>query len=139
MTAGLVPPARLMEIPGPTSHDRLAYVAALLGIEMSAMPLSAQEGHLVTWAGSSAFHREIERIREEILHKYAMLLRQMIDWARQQGCSIVRLWSSAARTHSHRFYERLGYTNIKTQYSFIKSLDAAGHQDVKWFVPRVEQ
>ena len=34
-------------------------------------------------------------------------------WATERGCSIVRLTSSATRTVAHRFYERLGYTNIK--------------------------
>jgi hypothetical protein len=34
-------------------------------------------------------------------------------------------------------YERLRYTNIKTQYSFVKSL-AGTSQDLRRFVPRVE-
>jgi N-acetylglutamate synthase-like GNAT family acetyltransferase len=67
------------------------------------------------------------------------LMEQIEAWAREQGCSIVRLWSSSTRTSSHKFYEGLGYTNIKTQYSFIKSLDADQHQDVRKFVPKVDQ
>jgi GNAT superfamily N-acetyltransferase len=59
------------------------------------------------------------------------------EWARKQGCSVVRLWSSSSRSASHHFYERLGYRNIKTQYSFLKSLDAARGDDVGRFVPRV--
>ena len=58
-------------------------------------------------------------------------------WAKEQGCSIVRLSSSSNRTTAHRFYEVLGYTNIKTQYSFIKSLDATQQQDIRKFVPKV--
>ena len=58
-------------------------------------------------------------------------------WAREHGCSIVRLWSSAFRTESHRFYEHLGYANIKTQYSFVKPLDPAGEAAIRGFVPRV--
>jgi GNAT superfamily N-acetyltransferase len=67
-----------------------------------------------------------------------MLMERSEDWARKRGCSIVRLWSSAARTASHRFYERLGYTKIKTQHSFAKSLDPAGGDDLARLVPRVE-
>jgi GNAT superfamily N-acetyltransferase len=67
-----------------------------------------------------------------------MLMEQAEDWARQQGCSVVRLWSSAARTHAHRFYEQLGYTNIKTQFSFVKFLDGTEHQDGSKLVPRIE-
>jgi len=39
---------------------------------------------------------------------------------------------------AHRFYEDLGYTNIKTQYSFIKPLDPAASARVRMFVPRVD-
>ena len=67
-----------------------------------------------------------------------MLMDEAERWAREQGCSIVRLWSSAARISSHRFYEELGYTNIKTQYTFIKSIDTRRQEDLKRFVPRVE-
>jgi len=51
---------------------------------------------------------------------------------------MVRLCSSAKRNVAHRFYEDLGYTNIKTQYSFIKQLDAAAAARVRTFVPRVD-
>ncbi|MGH9387549.1 MAG: GNAT family N-acetyltransferase [Vicinamibacterales bacterium] len=67
-----------------------------------------------------------------------MLIERAEEWAREQGCSIVRLWSSATRTESHRFYECLGYTNIKTQYAFVKSLDGADTENLRRFVPRVE-
>jgi GNAT superfamily N-acetyltransferase len=53
-----------------------------------------------------------------------LLMARAEEWAREQGCPMVRLWSSSSRTGAHKFYERLGYTNIKTQYSFAKSLDA---------------
>ena len=65
------------------------------------------------------------------------LMNHAEEWAQKQGCSIVRLWSSAARSASHQFYERLGYRNIKTQYSFLKSLDATRGDDVRRFVARV--
>jgi GNAT superfamily N-acetyltransferase len=67
-----------------------------------------------------------------------LLMGRAEDWARDQGCSIVRLWSSSSRAAAHRFYERLGYTNIKTQFSFAKSLDAAGQDELRTFVPRVD-
>ncbi len=59
-------------------------------------------------------------------------------WARERGCSVVRLSSSATRTAAHRFYEGLGYTNIKIQYSFIKPLNPAAAARVRTFVPRVD-
>jgi len=66
------------------------------------------------------------------------LLERAERWARERGCSMVRLTSSATRTAAHKFYEGLGYTNIKTQYSFIKPLDADAAARVQTFVPRVE-
>ena len=67
-----------------------------------------------------------------------MLMGQAEDWARERGYSIVRLSSTVSRTASHRFYEELGYTKIKTQYSFAKSLDSDGDDALARFVPRVE-
>jgi GNAT superfamily N-acetyltransferase len=58
-------------------------------------------------------------------------------WAQAQGCAIVRLWSSTARTEAHRFYERLGYTRVKTQYAFAKSLDPGARDPFKGLTPRV--
>jgi hypothetical protein len=61
-------------------------------------------------------------------------------WARERGCSMVRLTSSTTRNQAHRFYENLGYTNIKTQYSFIKPLDPAAAARVRtsWFGSSIE-
>jgi len=68
-----------------------------------------------------------------------LLMARAEDWARQQGCSVIRLWSTSVRTAAHRFYEDLGYTNIKTQYSFMKSVDPAGQETLRRFVPRVDE
>jgi GNAT superfamily N-acetyltransferase len=66
------------------------------------------------------------------------LVQHAEQWAATQGCSIVRLWSTSTRAGAHRFYERLGFTNVKTQFSFVKPLDGAA-ADVKKFVPRVDE
>lgn len=66
------------------------------------------------------------------------LMNRAETWARERGCSMVRLTSSATRHAAHRFYEDLGYAHIKTQYSFIKPLDSAAAVRVQTFVPRVD-
>jgi GNAT superfamily N-acetyltransferase len=66
-----------------------------------------------------------------------MLMEVAEEWARRSGCTIVRLRSTSGRHAAHRFYEHLGYTNLKTQYSFIKSLDGAGASLTR-FVPKLE-
>ena len=68
-----------------------------------------------------------------------LLMTRAEAWAVEQGCSIVRLWSSDARTDAHRFYEHLGYAHIKTQYSFVKSVDPAGPRDFDSFIPRLDR
>jgi GNAT superfamily N-acetyltransferase len=65
------------------------------------------------------------------------LIAECEEWAKGRQCSVVRLWSSAGRTAAHRFYERLGYTNIKTQYSFVKSL-GRDRGDFSGFIPRID-
>ena len=67
-----------------------------------------------------------------------LLLARAEQWAKASGCSLVRLRSTSTRTAAHRFYEHLGYTNVKTQYSFAKGVDAAGREAVKRLAPRVE-
>jgi len=75
-------------------------------------------------------------------HRRLGIGRALVDraeiWARDRGCSILRLASSATRKAAHRFYENLGYTNIKTQYSFIKPLDSAAAARLRTFLPRVD-
>ena len=66
------------------------------------------------------------------------LMNRAETWARERGCSMVRLSSSATRYAAHQFYKDVGYTNIKTQYSFIKPLDAAAAARLRTFVPRVD-
>jgi GNAT superfamily N-acetyltransferase len=79
----------------------------------------------------------------DVRHRQHGIGRRLIEhaegWAREQGCSVARLWSSVARTDSHRFYEHLGYTNVKTQHAFVKSLEPGRHLEPGRFVPRVEQ
>jgi len=67
------------------------------------------------------------------------LLQRAESWAREQGCAMLRLSSSVARTEAHRFYEELGYTRIKTQYSFVKPLDASAATRLHAFVPEVSE
>jgi GNAT superfamily N-acetyltransferase len=67
-----------------------------------------------------------------------MLMASAEQWARERGCFVVRLTSSSTRIAAHRFYERIGYEHIKTQYAFVKALDAAPQKDNGRFVPKVE-
>jgi GNAT superfamily N-acetyltransferase len=107
------------------------------------------EGHAVGWLHALIFE-EIEadpfvvigglvvdnRHRRQRIGR--MLMSEAEKWAQEQRCSVVRLWSSAGRTAAHRFYEQLGYTNIKMQYSFAKSL-RRGQGGFDAFIPRIDR
>ena len=66
------------------------------------------------------------------------LLAKAEEFAVESGCSLVRLTSSSTRTAAHRFYEGVGYSNIKTQYSFAKPVHAAGRDKLRGLVPKID-
>ena len=66
------------------------------------------------------------------------LLEQAERWASEEGCLVVQLNSTTARLATHRFYERRGYTNIKTQYSFGKYLRGPDQEKLRKMIPRVD-
>jgi len=52
----------------------------------------------------------------------AELLAQAETWCRQKGLTEVRVHSNVIRDRAHPFYERNGYTRIKSQHYFTKTL-----------------
>ena len=68
-----------------------------------------------------------------------LLMEHAEKWAKEKGCVVVRLSSSAGRTEAHEFYKQLGYSNIKTQYAFAKSLDRGGRESLNSLVPRIQE
>jgi GNAT superfamily N-acetyltransferase len=52
----------------------------------------------------------------------AALMQAAESWAKGKGCPSVYLRSNTLRTRAHEFYKRLGYTIVKSQYAFRKTL-----------------
>jgi GNAT superfamily N-acetyltransferase len=52
----------------------------------------------------------------------ARLLEAAEDWARRHGCPSMSVRSNVIRERAHKFYERQGYEQYKTQKAFRKSL-----------------
>jgi GNAT superfamily N-acetyltransferase len=52
----------------------------------------------------------------------ARLLDAAEAWARERGCTEIRVWSNVIRKRAHAFYERQGYVTIKAQYHLRKPL-----------------
>jgi len=46
------------------------------------------------------------------------LVSRAVGWARDHGCTTVRVRTNIQRTESHPFYERLGFARIKTQHAY---------------------
>lgn len=49
------------------------------------------------------------------------LIERLEQWAKDKGCSGMKLLSHPSRIHAHRFYERRGYTFTKDQKNYIKT------------------
>src|SRR6266404_1814709 len=52
------------------------------------------------------------------------LIEAVEQWARGRGLDQVSVRSNVARIESHPFYEKLGYTRLKTQHAYRKRLDS---------------
>lgn len=50
------------------------------------------------------------------------LMNEAENWVRDQGVSTIRLRSNTIRSEAHKFYEKIGYQNQKSQFTFVKQL-----------------
>jgi GNAT superfamily N-acetyltransferase len=58
-----------------------------------------------------------------------LLVERIEQWASDRGCQTVMVRSNVIRQDAHRFYQRLGYANIKQSMVFSKNLvPAIGNQ-----------
>jgi len=51
-----------------------------------------------------------------------LLMQAAENWARRRGCTSMRVLSNTVRERAHRFYVRLGYEVLKSEYVFDKAL-----------------
>ena len=130
-------------------HDVSERLARLLARPAQRFIIAERDGRLLGWVHvevaefiDSAPYAHIAGLVVDRSHRRqgigAALMATAEAFAREQGCAVVRLRSSATRTRAHRFYEGLGYVNAKTQYAFVKALDARGDEAARRMVPRVD-
>jgi GNAT superfamily N-acetyltransferase len=90
-------------------------------------------GRVVGWAHTYALHFVGSDLRAEVAGLVVddscrgagvgkVLMARIEDWAREKGLTAVTLRSNVIRDPAHKFYEKLGYTRIKTQHAFRKVL-----------------
>jgi GNAT superfamily N-acetyltransferase len=53
-------------------------------------------------------------------------MEQAEGWARDRGCGAVYVRSNVARERAPRFFEGIGYEQIKTLCVFLKELEGRG-------------
>ena len=50
------------------------------------------------------------------------LMHQAETWARENGCSLLTIFTNVVRAETHEFYDRLGYQVVKTEFVMQKDL-----------------
>jgi GNAT superfamily N-acetyltransferase len=72
-------------------------------------------------------HCEILGLVVDAAHRRCGAGRQLVAaveaWARDRGIPAVAVRSNVVRVESHPFYEKQGYTRVKTQHSYRKALN----------------
>jgi len=129
---------------------RLAELSAVLGYPVAVDALTARlqrltasggdavfvavvDGHVAGWIHGADHelletgrHCEILGLVVDAAHRRCGAGRQLVAaveaWARARGIPSVAVRSNVVRVESHPFYEKQGYTRVKTQHSYRKPL-----------------
>lgn len=90
-------------------------------------------GAVIAWMGLAEERSFLHETRVEIhglvvdeAHRGAAIGARMVEraeqWARERGWRLMLVRSNVIRDRAHSFYERLGYTTVKSQKVFNKNL-----------------
>jgi GNAT superfamily N-acetyltransferase len=129
---------------------RLAELSAVLGYPVPVEVLSTRLQRLIASSGEAVFvatvgddiagwihgsdhelletgrHCEILGLVVDAAYRRCGAGRQLVaaveGWARDRGIPAVAVRSNIVRAESHPFYEKQGYTRVKTQHSYRKHL-----------------
>ncbi len=98
-----------------------------------ALLVAESGGAVIAWMGLAEERSILHEPRVEIMglvvdeaHRGTAIGAKLVEcaeqWARERGCRTVLVRSNVIRNRAHRFYERLGYTTMKSQKVFSKVL-----------------
>jgi GNAT superfamily N-acetyltransferase len=139
---------RLVRAARAQDAERIAMLMAQLGYNVSAAVLyerlerrgerrevfvAESADGIVGWAGVSVdqtfvegFGADLEGlVVDESVRSHGIgerLLEAAEAWARERGCTEIRVRSNVVRKRAHEFYGRHGYATVKTQYNLRKRL-----------------
>jgi GNAT superfamily N-acetyltransferase len=138
--AGLTDASRLAILSGelgyPVPAETLGERLVRLGAQPDEVVLVAErEGRVVGWIHGAEQHFLEAAPRCELLglivdarERGRGLGRRLVaaaeEWAAARGLEQMSVRSNVARAESHAFYERLGYTRVKTQHAYRKRIGA---------------
>lgn len=117
----------------PISEEHARARLSELNAERTVLVAVVPRAGVVGWIGVSASvtltssdRAEIEGLVVEDEYRSNGIGKLLLDaaerWARQRGCTAMRVLSNVVRDRAHRFYERWGYDILKTEYVFNKEL-----------------
>jgi GNAT superfamily N-acetyltransferase len=99
---------------------------AVFGVEMAGQGIIGWVHIYLVWTVESEMYTEIGGLvvdrQQRKQGNGEKLMRAAESWADEHGAGIVRLRSNIVRKEAHKFYEGIGYKNLKTQYTFFKEL-----------------
>lgn len=120
----------------PTEDEVAASLRDLLPRPDHVVLVAENDGVVIAW-GHARINRHIEIAQHAELVSLvvtrasrslgigAAIVRAVEQWAREQGERSLRVRSSVVRERAHKFYLREGYTEIKQQKTFVKTLSGA--------------
>jgi GNAT superfamily N-acetyltransferase len=125
--------ALLTQLGYPTSKEvakhRLEKILASNGAAFVSEEDESLTGFIHVIEGFGIEHDAFAQIRALVVdeaHRNRKLGEQLVargeTWARERGLGVVIVYSNVVRTRARKFYERLGYTVVKTSNVFEKTL-----------------
>lgn len=116
-----------------TAEEIAARLARIVADDSQAVRVAERGGRVVGWVQVQMTNLLESEPRGEIVGLVvtaaergrgigAALVHAAEDWARGRGLTLMGVRSNQVRLDAHRFYQRLGYAEAKTQLSFRKQL-----------------
>lgn len=112
----------------------------ILPDDRHAVYVAAEDGAVVGWVHVFVrplvvidLHAEIGGLVVDEDHRGCgigrLLMERAEQWAGEKGCEGISLRSNVVREGAHRFYERIGYENVKTSLTYRKVLTSQSTED----------
>ena len=78
-TGGMMPAPHGTSIHGPTSHQRLQYVAALMGVGEDRLPIRAEATHSIKWTDQTSLDAAIQSFRTDTRRRFTGFVSLLVD------------------------------------------------------------